>query len=242
MNVQKRVLLVDDEVGVRQSWDRFLSDAGFDVTTAEDGERAIGRLKREPVDVVVSDLKMPRMDGMELLRWLQHEQPETPFILLTGYGSEEVERRVEELGGFSYLHKPVNPEALSAVITAALIQEQAEEKKRQARMEKATAPEVVPLHLDEPPVEDLVARVRGIGARLAEAQAQVAPAEAIGPTAKKTDQHQGRIRTTLEVGGWLIAAPVLGLAFVVFLPVIGFGALAWTVGEALVKRNRPVRT
>ena len=240
MNAQKRVLLVDDEVGVRQSWDRFLSDAGFDVTTAEDGERAIGRLKSEPVDVVVSDLKMPRMDGMELLRWLQHEQPDTPFILLTGYGSEEVERRVEELGGFSYLHKPVNPEALSAVITAALIQEQAEEKKRQARREEAPAPEVVPLHLDEPPVEELVARVRGVEARLAEAQA--APAVVAEPAAEEAEHHPGRIRTTLEVGGWLIAAPVLGLAFVVFLPVIGFGALAWTVGEALVKRNRPVRT
>jgi hypothetical protein len=61
------------------------------------------------------------------------------------------------------------------------------------------------------------------------------------PTTEATP-GRGKIRTGLEVAGWLVAAPILGLAFVVFLPVIGFGALVWTVGEAVVKPTTTERT
>jgi len=206
MDAHKKVLFVDDEEGVRRSWDRYLSLAGFDVTTAADGETAIDRLSEEPVDVVVSDLKMPGMDGVKLLEWINQSRPDTQFILLTGYGNEEVERKVRALGAFDYLNKPISPEALSGVVTAASI--------LAARKPAPAAPEETPEVDFERALEP---------ASVEAEQASLAATEA--PRAK------GRVRRSMEVVGGLVLAPLVGLAFVVFLPIVGFGALLWTVGE-----------
>ena len=120
MERKQRVMFVDDEEGVRSSWDRLLRERGYAVSTAEDGAGAQARFEEEPADVVVADLRMPRVDGLQLLEWIRREHPETRFILGTGYGSDAVERRARELGAYDYLNKPVNPETLSAVITSAM--------------------------------------------------------------------------------------------------------------------------
>src|SRR5512140_27986 len=106
MAPKQRVMFVDDEEGVRQSWDRLLTERGFAVSTAADGARAQARLTEEPADVVVADLRMPRVDGLQLLEWLRKEQPQTRFILVTGFGSDAVEQRARELGAYGYLNKP----------------------------------------------------------------------------------------------------------------------------------------
>jgi CheY-like chemotaxis protein len=211
MSAQKRVMFVDDEEGVRLSFDRYLSEHGFDVTTAEDGERAISKLRNEPVDVVVSDLRMPRVDGIQLLEWIHDRQPETRFILLTGFGTEEVERKVRELGAYEYLNKPISPDALSAVLTAATV-----------------------LNL-----------LPG-AAVVAPAAAPAVESDAVRPVAepavRAVPAWQKRMQALYEVPGGLIAAPLLGLAFVIFLPVIGFGALFWTIGEKIWRTFRPATT
>ncbi|MEJ2204799.1 MAG: response regulator [Gemmatimonadota bacterium] len=210
MNAHKKVMFVDDEEGVRLSWNRYLSNHGFDVTTAEDGAKAIRKLRREPVDVVVADLKMPNLDGIELLEWIHDSQPATQFILLTGYGNEDVERRVRDLGAFDYLNKPISPDTLAAVVTAASILDLGSEV---AEAEPATP-------LEESEVEVQVTEV-------------AAPQEA---------HPKGGLRRTLEVVGGLIAAPILGLLFCIFLPVIGFVALFWTVGRSIRDAFRPIAT
>jgi len=207
----QRVMVVDDEEGVRVSCDRFLSARGFDVTTVETGEGAINRLRNEPMDVVVSDLRMPGLDGLQLLEWVHERKPETRFILLTGYGSEEVERKARELGAFGYLNKPISPDALSALITAAS-QLQKQERARAVVAEVAAVPEVV----------------------------EVAPLE-VATSPEVETEPQGAARSAAEVIGGLFMAPLLGLAFVIFLPVIGIGALLWVVGEAIWKRAAPAR-
>jgi DNA-binding NtrC family response regulator len=211
---QKKVMFVDDEEGVRVSWNRYLSSHGFDVTTADDGANAISKLRNEEVDVVVSDLKMPGVDGIQLLEWIHSKRPETRFILLTGYGNEEVERRVRELGAFDYLNKPISPETLAAVVTAAT-------------------------HLKLLPKEEAT-----VTADTATAVMEF-PATAVEETAVETRPveqevvHKSGLRRTVEIVGGLIAAPILGLAFVIFLPVIGFGALFWMLGESLWDRFKP---
>lgn len=208
MSAHRKVMFVDDEEGVRLSFNRYLTEHGFDVTTAEDGETAISKLRREPVDVVVSDLRMPRVDGIELLEWIHDKQPATRFILLTGYGNEEVERKVRELGAYDYLNKPISPDALSAVLTAATVLN--------------ILPGAATVAAPAPAIEPVLPAVT------VEAQAE--------------SVWQKRTRALFEVPGGLIAAPILGLAFVLLLPVIGFGALFWTLGEKLWKTVRPAAT
>lgn len=215
MDAHKKVMFVDDDAGVRNSWSRYLSAEGFDVTTAEDGDRAIRRLEREPVDVVVSDLRMPNADGVELLEWIHDHKPDTRFILVTGFGNEELERKVRELGAFEYLDKPISPEVLSAVVTAATIMVKAEEKQREA----AEAAKAAATELEAAPEVTAV---------------EAAPAPEV--------RERGRVMEALEVAGWLVAAPLLGLAFVVFLPVIGFLALIKTLGEIVWERTDPARS
>lgn len=211
MSAQRRVMFVDDEAGVRASWGRYLTEHGFAVTTAETGERAIELLDAEPVDVVVSDLRMPGVDGIGLLEWLHEEHPETRFILLTGYGSEESEQKARELGAFEYLNKPIRPDTLAAVVTAAM-------HLKLAMVMEPTEPE-----------------------------SAVEPATPIqGTEAATPEETRTAVKTpgrrALEIGGGLIVAPMLGLAFVMFLPVIGFGALFWMVGERLWGALRPATT
>ena len=209
MNAQKKVMFVDDEEGVRVSWNRYLSAHGFDVTTAEDGAKAISKLRNEEVDVVVSDLKMPGVDGIQLLEWIHSKRPETRFILLTGYGSEDVERTVRQLGAFDYLNKPISPDTLAAVVTAATHLKLLPKEEAPVAEAAPVATEQVTSVVEEPSVEF-----------------------------QAVEQKSG-LRRTVEIVGGLIAAPILGLAFVVFLPVIGFGALFWMLGESLWDRFRP---
>ena len=207
MRPHNRVMFVDDEEGVRLSWNRVLSERGFSVKTAVDGRAAIGELKAQPVDVVVSDLRMPVIDGIQLLEWLRREQPQTRFILLTGYGNADVERRVRQLGAFGYLDKPIDPEELTSIVTA------------------AADLEVAPETVEEVPLEPLV-------------EPEVEAATAVPEPASKPS----RIRRTLSVVGGLVGAPIMGLAFVIFLPVIGFLAFFWHVGEAVRDIFRPAHS
>jgi DNA-binding NtrC family response regulator len=221
MNAHKKVMFVDDEEGVRLSWNRYLTEHGFDVTTAEDGAKAISKLRTEDVDVVVSDLKMPGVDGIQLLEWIHAKRPETRFILLTGFGNEEVERTVRQLGAFDYLNKPISPETLAAVVTAA-------SHLKLLHTEGAPVSEKAVMEFDTPPAASLA---------LDAARAETPAAEAVD--AEEQEVRKSGLRRTGEIVGGLIAAPILGLAFVVFLPVIGFGALFWMLGQSLWNRFKP---
>ena len=78
-----RVLLVDDEPQVRELLSRHLSNKGFDCTQAADGRAALERIESDPPHLVVTDIKMPRMDGMELLRRLSSQGVDLPVVLIT---------------------------------------------------------------------------------------------------------------------------------------------------------------
>jgi len=226
---RKRVMFVDDEEGVRQSFNRLLSERGFAVSTAEDGERAVSRLREEPAEVVVSDLRMPGLDGLQLLQWIHKSQPQTRFILLTGYGNEEVERQARALGAYEYLNKPISPEALSLVITAAMLDRKKEEKAPGAA---AAGPTLV--------AEASVAPVAMEAAEesAATAELEVPDVELIRATpAVVEEEAPGGVRSGLKMAGGLILAPLAGLAFVIFLPVIGFGMFFWVVAEAIRKHT-----
>jgi len=117
----ERVLVVDDEEGIRSFIGEVLGGEGYQVTLAADGEKAVELLSRLNFHLVISDLKMPRLDGMELLRKVHAEQPETEVIMLTAHATVESAVEAMKLGAFDYLQKPLSgPDELRLVTSRAL--------------------------------------------------------------------------------------------------------------------------
>ncbi|MCB9496086.1 MAG: response regulator [Fibrobacteria bacterium] len=102
-----RILFVDDEQGIRDMLARHFRFQGYEVLRASDGIEALEILDREPVDVVVTDLVMPRMDGVALMRALRADHPTVPFIAMTGYVELAYLLTAMRLGAEDCLFKPI---------------------------------------------------------------------------------------------------------------------------------------
>jgi DNA-binding NtrC family response regulator len=113
------VLIVDDEVNIRRVLAAMLKREGYEVTTAADGEQALGVLQKTPVHVVVTDLVMPRLGGMELLRRVAGDFPDVPVIVITAHGSVDSAVAALKAGAFDYITKPFEQEDLKKVIAKA---------------------------------------------------------------------------------------------------------------------------
>jgi len=107
-----RLLLVDDEVEFLEPMKARLERRGISCFTAVSGAEALAILAASPVDCAVVDVKMPEMDGLELLRRLRRLHPGVPVVLLTGHASAELGVKGMELGAFEYLLKPVELDEL----------------------------------------------------------------------------------------------------------------------------------
>ncbi len=114
-----RLLLVDDEPGIRKMMSLDLSSDGYQVFTAEDGKKGLELFEREKPAVVLTDLKMPGMDGIELLRRIKEKSPETEVIVITGHGDMDLAIRSLQLAASDFITKPVNPEALEVALSRA---------------------------------------------------------------------------------------------------------------------------
>jgi DNA-binding NtrC family response regulator len=102
-----RLLLVDDEPTLRRVIGRALVKAGFEVTHAPDGRSALEQLQKERFDAVISDIRMPSMNGLQLLERLLEDDPDMPIVLMSGSTEVESSRAAAELGAFDYLPKPL---------------------------------------------------------------------------------------------------------------------------------------
>ncbi|OHD13641.1 MAG: transcriptional regulator [Spirochaetes bacterium GWB1_48_6] len=114
------VLVVDDEKNIRDGLGRFLELEGYDVKTAEDGKAALDLLNKGHVDLILSDLKMPRLSGEELLKAISTASPNIPVIILTGHGTIENAVAAMRDGAYDFLTKPVNLDRLSMLVKRAL--------------------------------------------------------------------------------------------------------------------------
>src|SRR5262249_12352024 len=116
-----RILVADDEEGVRTFLAEALERAGHEVVQAADGREALKAAREEPFDVVVTDLKMPNVDGMALVRTLRTEQPDVEIVVLTAHGDVASAVEAMKLGVFDYLQKPLSgPAAVRDLIKGAL--------------------------------------------------------------------------------------------------------------------------
>lgn len=119
LSLPSKVLLVDDEKDFVQTLSERLKNRKYESSIAYGGEEAIAMIETEEPDVMVLDLKMPGIDGIEVLRRTRRDHPNVEVIILTGHGSEQEETLAMELGAFAYLKKPVNIDVLSRTMQAA---------------------------------------------------------------------------------------------------------------------------
>jgi two-component system response regulator HydG len=115
-----RVLVVDDDAGVRYTLREILSSEGLEVDEAPDGAAAMARLASAPAALVLTDLRMPGVDGMALLRHVVAEHPATRVVLITAHGSERQAVEAVKAGAYDYFKKPFETEELLAVVRRAV--------------------------------------------------------------------------------------------------------------------------
>jgi two-component system response regulator AtoC len=117
---KKQVLIVDDEPNLRKILSAQLSRDGYDVLTAEDGEQGLALLREHHIDLVVTDLKMPKVDGMTLLREALREDPDLPVVMITAHGTVDTAVEALKIGAFDYLTKPFDKEEVRQIVGKAL--------------------------------------------------------------------------------------------------------------------------
>jgi nitrogen regulation protein NR(I) len=117
---QRQVLIVDDEPNLRRILSAQLTRDGYDVLSAEDGEAGLALLRENHIDLVITDLKMPRIDGMTLLKRAIEEEPELPVVVITAHGTIDTAVEALKLGAFDFVTKPFDKDELRQIVAKAL--------------------------------------------------------------------------------------------------------------------------
>lgn len=110
MNEKANILIVDDEEVVRLSHLRSLEGTHCSTREAEDGLEALQVMEQHPADVILLDLRMPGLDGMDVLKTIKQRWPSSEVVVITGYPSLETAKEAVRLGAFNYLTKPLDPD------------------------------------------------------------------------------------------------------------------------------------
>jgi len=118
--MNRRVLVVDDDESLRRVTQVQLEQRGYQAITATDGPEALAILQKSPPDLVITDLKMPGMSGLELLRRIRADYPEVLVIMLTAFGTVESAVEAMRAGAYDYITKPVNPDELDLIARRSL--------------------------------------------------------------------------------------------------------------------------
>jgi DNA-binding NtrC family response regulator len=136
-----RILIIDDEEIVRASCSRLLLPEGYSVKTAHNARSGLALLETHSVDLVLTDLKMPDMDGIEVLRNIKEKWPETEVIIMTGYGTVKTAVRAMKIGVFDYIEKPFTPDDLLPLVAKAM-------ERKKLSVDHTDVREVIPSHYE----------------------------------------------------------------------------------------------
>ena len=231
-----RILVVDDEPGVRAALEGILEDEGFEVRTVETGEEGLAALESESFDAVLLDVWLPGIDGLETLIQLRDRRVDAEVVMISGHGTIDTAVRATKLGAFDFVEKPLSLEKTLLVMRNALRQRRLERRNRRlldqlsrdteilgrSAVAERLRSEVSAAATSEAPVlicgergsgrETIARRIHGTGRRSNEAFVAV-PCSAMGETAAKTalfGEDGGRLR--LASGGTLFLDDVDALA------------------------------
>jgi DNA-binding NtrC family response regulator len=115
----KKILVIDDEQIVRKSCEKTLASEGYSVTSASSGKEGLEYLEKETFSLILLDLKMPDMDGIEILKIAKERWPDTIIIMITGYSTVETAVQALRLGAFNHIEKPFTPSTLLTAVKEA---------------------------------------------------------------------------------------------------------------------------
>jgi two-component system phosphate regulon sensor histidine kinase PhoR len=130
-----KILVVDDEMRIREGCREILTEEGFEVSSAESGEKGLEMIAQEHFDIILLDLMMPEISGLEVLPKVNASHPDTVVIVITGYATIEHSIQAMKSGAFDFIPKPFSPEQLKVVVSKAIehtraLQDIAKEKSR----------------------------------------------------------------------------------------------------------------
>jgi len=110
------ILVVDDEMGIREGCRRVLAEEGYDIDLAEDGTAGLAKVQEKRYDLILVDLMMPGIGGLDLIQKIHEIDPEIILVVITGYATIETAVEATKRGAYDYLPKPFTPEALSVLV------------------------------------------------------------------------------------------------------------------------------
>jgi DNA-binding NtrC family response regulator len=116
----KKLLIIDDEAELREVLVALLDEHNLEIVLAANGQEGIQKLREGKFDAILSDEKMPKKNGLEVLRWMHQEGLKTPFIIHTGYGERAMISEAERLGVFAFIDKPWDERILIQIVREAL--------------------------------------------------------------------------------------------------------------------------
>ncbi|ACY16938.1 HD domain-containing phosphohydrolase [Haliangium ochraceum] len=222
-----RILVVDDEQVIRDILSEFLSMEGYVVRSVDCGERALTELRLRPYDMVISDLKMPGISGLELLENIGTENIDVLTVIMTGFGTVETAITAMKKGAYDYILKPFKVEEVMHVVRRGLERQrlQAENIRLRESLTIFKVSEAIATSLDIDHVLDVI-----LGAALDEVDADVASLHLKDPRGHRYDERIKRINPRSEVGdGIVLPVPDLSRVLLHFhqgTPILAHGIKA----------------
>jgi len=162
----KTILIADDEQGVRSSLQRLLEFESYRVVTAVDGPGALSAARDRTVDLVLLDIKMPGMDGLEVLAQIHTEQPQLPVVIISGHGTIQTAVEATRLGAFDFVEKPIDADRLLLVVRNGLAQRRLLRENVSLKAEVRRKTEVVGEHPEIVRILETVKKVAATPARV----------------------------------------------------------------------------
>lgn len=143
MDERRQILLADDEQGIRDTLGRFLTEAGYDVVTAEEGYEALEKLQEREYFLVLTDIMMPKLNGLELLTHVRENYPQTDVIMITGNIDVEFAIQALRRGAYDYFQKPLNFDKIRITVERVEEAQRLRQTEREMKTLKAAAYETV---------------------------------------------------------------------------------------------------
>lgn len=158
------ILIVDDEPAIRRSLTDILGDEGYTIEEAENGEEALQKIKANRYDLVLLDIKMPRVDGMEVLQRLANEELAIPVVMLSGHGTIDTAMEATRLGAVDFIEKPPDLNRLLVSIRNALDRGQLQTENRRMRQALADVEqtELTPIIGEHPAIEQIKSTINRV--------------------------------------------------------------------------------